>query len=61
MIELVVCPLLHSNDPVTPVAVNKELPQLLATVTIGVDGIAFGAAVAPPGALVVPLNVWVTV
>ena len=57
MIELVVCPELHKSDPVTPVAVNNELPQLLATVTVGAEGIAFGAAVPLPGALVEPLTV----
>lgn len=55
--ELVVCPVLHNIAPVVPVAVNKELPQLLATATAGVEGIAFGAAVPPPEALVEPLNV----
>lgn len=57
MIELVVCPVLHNIVPVTPVAVNNELPQLLATVTIGVEGITFGAAVPTPGALVTPPTV----
>ena len=56
MIEFVVCPVLHNKDPVKPVAVNNELPQLLATVTVGVEGIAFGAAVPVPGALVEPLT-----
>ena len=55
--EFVVCPVLHNNDPVKPVAVNNELPQLLATITFGVEGIAFGAAVPVPGALVEPLTV----
>ena len=45
VIELVVSPVLHNNDPVTPVAVNTELPQLLITDTSGAVGIAFGVAV----------------
>ena len=39
--EAVVAPLLHSNDPVNPDAVNTELPQLLETFTEGVAGMAF--------------------
>ncbi len=55
---VVVAPLLHNNDdPLTGAAVNKELPQLSTTVTAGADGIAFGAAVPLPGALVHPLTV----
>ncbi len=38
MIELVVAPVLHNNDPV-PVAVNTELPQLFVTETVGADGV----------------------
>lgn len=52
--ELVVCPVLHNNVPVKPVAVNTELPQLSTTVTPGVTGIAFGAAVALANELVHP-------
>ena len=44
MIEDVVAPLLHNNDPVAPVAVNNELPQLSTTVTPGADGIVSGVA-----------------
>ena len=56
-----VAPLLQSNDPVKPDALRTELAQLLTTVTIGVDGINFGAAIPLPGGLVVPDTVWVTV
>ena len=44
--EVVAAPLLHSNVPVVPVAVSTELPQLLVTVTAGVEGIAFTVSVA---------------
>lgn len=44
--EVVVAPLLHSNVPVVPVAVSVELPQLLVTVTAGVEGVAFTVSVA---------------
>ena len=37
VIELVVAPVLHSNEPV-PVAVKTELPQLLVTETVGAEG-----------------------
>ena len=55
--ELVVSPVLHTNVPVTPVAVNNEFPQLLTTAIPGGEGIAFGAAVALPKALVIPPTV----
>ena len=42
-----VAPLLQSNAPVKLPAVNTELPQLLATDTVGAGGISFGAAVPP--------------
>lgn len=45
VIELVVSPVLHNNVPVTPVAVNTELPQLLITDISGAVGIVFGVAV----------------
>ena len=54
VINVVVAPLLHNNDPVNPEAVNTELPQLLATDTEGADGIGFGAATPVPAALVHP-------
>ncbi len=56
----VVAPLFHNSDPVKPEAVNTELPQLLVTATFGVGGMAFGAAVLLPAALVQPLTVCVT-
>jgi len=37
VMELVVAPVLHNNEPV-PVAVNSELPQLLVTETVGAEG-----------------------
>jgi hypothetical protein len=53
---------LHENvAPGAPVAVNTELPQLLAMATLGADGMIFGAAVPLPGVLVHPLTVCVTV
>ena len=55
--DAVVAPLLHNNVPVYPVAVNTELPQLFATVTVGAAGIAFGADIALPAALVHPFAV----
>ena len=45
VMELVVSPVLHNSVPVTPVAVNNELPQLLTTDISGGDGMDFGAAV----------------
>ena len=38
-----------------------DVPQLLTTETVGVDGVAFGCAFPPPGALSHPPTVWVTV
>ena len=55
-----VAPSLHNNDPVKPEAVNTELPQLLVTATFGAGGMAFGAAVLLPAALVQPFTVCVT-
>ena len=60
VIEAVVAPLLHNIVP--PVGIDKaELPQLFTTVTTGVAGVAFGAAMPEPAALVHPLTVLVTV
>lgn len=61
MIGDVVAPLFHNNDPVKPDAVNTELPQLLTTATDGVAGLASGAAIPVPLALVHPFDVCVTV
>ena len=61
LIDEVVAPLLHNNEPVKDVAVNIELPQLSTTDTVGADGIAFGAATPLPGRLVHPFTVCVTV
>jgi hypothetical protein len=59
--EEVVAPLLHNNVPVKFPAVNTELPQLFATVTVGADGIVFGADTPLPAELVHPFTVCVTV
>ena len=60
VIEVVVAPVLHNNAPVAVVD-NVEEPQLFTTVTEGAVGMAFGAAVAEPGALAHPLIVLFTV
>lgn len=44
VIEVVPAPVLHNNVPVCPLAVNKELPQLLVGVMVGAIGIVFGVA-----------------
>jgi hypothetical protein len=60
VIESVVAPLLHNIVP--PAGIDKtELPQLFTTVTTGVCGSAFGAAIPEPFRLVHPLTVLVTV
>ena len=41
VIDDVVAPLLHANDPVKFPAVKTELPQLLCTAIVGVAGIGF--------------------
>jgi hypothetical protein len=61
VIELVVAPLLHNNEPVNEAAVNVELPQLLTTDTVGADGTVVGAALPLPAGLVHPFTVCVTV
>ena len=60
MIDEVVWPLLHSNEPVAVVD-NTELPQLFTTVTTGAVGVSFGAEVPLPDSLVHPSTVAVTV
>lgn len=62
VIELVVAPLLHNNDPVNPDAVRTELVQLFVTFTTGaVTEDPIGAAVPLPARLTHPFIVWVTV
>ena len=46
VIDDAVAPLLHSNEPVKPDAVNTELPQLLLTFTEGAAGSGFTVSVA---------------
>ena len=57
VIELVLAPLLHNNDPEKLPADNKELPQLSITETDGADGITFGADVPLPAGLTHPFIV----
>lgn len=61
LIELVEAPVLHKSDPAAFVE-RVEVPlQLSTTVTNGVSGIDFGAAMPDPGSLLQPLMVVVTV
>jgi hypothetical protein len=57
VIDAVVAPLLHNNDPVNPDAVNTELPHLFTTLTDGAGGVAFGELVPLPTALTQPSTV----
>ena len=59
MIEAVVALLLHKRFPVALVD-KVDVPQLSTTVTTGVDGVAFGAEIPLPAALVQPFTVCVT-
>ena len=62
VIEGVVAPVFHNNDPVNDPAVNVELPQLFTTVTVGEETLAFnGAAIPLPEGLVHPFTVCVAV
>ena len=54
-------PVLHNKGPLYPDVDNTELPQLFTTVTLSVDGIAFGAATPLREGLVHPFTVCVTV
>ena len=54
-------PLLHNNEPVYPLAVNIDDPQLSTTPTDGAGGMLFGDAFPLPGTLVQPFTVCVTV
>ena len=57
VIDDVVAPLLHNNEPVKLEAVNKELPQLFTVVIVGGTGIVLTAAIPLPATLVHPLTV----
>jgi hypothetical protein len=59
VIEEVVAPVLHDNEPIYPVAVRIELPQLLVTVTPGAAS-DDGADVPVPAVLLQPFIVAVT-
>lgn len=61
MIDAPIEPVLHSKLPPAVVDSVDVLLQLSTTVTSGVAGAAFGAAVPAPDVLVQPLTVWVTV
>ena len=52
-----VSPVLHNTAPVNDPTVNTDWPQLLTTVTVGVDGIAFGADIPVTASLVHPSTV----
>ena len=54
VIDTVVSPWFHNNDPVKFDAVNTELPQLLTTVTVGADGTVLGADVTFAAGLIHP-------
>ena len=56
-----VAPVLHNNDPVNPVAVNKELPQLFEHVMPEQLELISVLLFRLPGALVHPFTVCVTV
>lgn len=60
VMNTVVAPVLHNNDPVKLDAVNLEPPQLSNTVTVGAGGVTLGDAVLLPPALVQPFKVCVT-
>lgn len=51
---MVTSPVLHDKEPVNPLAVNKELPQLSTTVTVGAEGIVLGEAEPLAGELAHP-------
>ena len=58
VIEAVVAPVLHNNDPLNDPAVNVELPQLFTTLTVGDGTLALsGDAVPLPGGLAEPFTV----
>ena len=61
VIEAVVAPVLHNNEPVYEPAVRVVLPQVFTTVTVGAGTFeATGAAVPTPNGPVHPFIVWET-
>ena len=46
VMEAVVAPVFHNNDPVNDPAVKVELPQLFTTVTVGAAGMELTVSVA---------------
>ena len=56
VIDGVVAPVLHNNEPVKPDAVSTELPQLFTTDTFDGAGIGFGDAVPLAAPLVHPFT-----
>ena len=61
--EVDVAPVLHNKVPVKLLAVSNDVPQFLVTVTVGVEGKTWGAAVPTAPKLEQPVTVldWVTV
>lgn len=57
VIDEVVAPLLHNNEPVKFSAVNIELPQLFVTSTVGAEGTASGEEVPLATGLTHPFTV----
>ena len=60
VIDDVVSPVLHNRSPAAVVDKTEVPSQLSTTVTSGVKGVVFGAAVPLPGALLHPFSVEVT-
>ena len=61
VIEVVAAPVFQASVPVKLPAVNKDVPQLFVTFTVGVEGIGIGAAVLLPGRLTHPVETIVCV
>ena len=61
VIDEVLSPVLHNKVPAAVVDKVDVPLQLSVTLTVGADGVVFGAAVPDPAALVQPFTVVVTV